>query len=131
MFITSSGRSYDRDGGQRAAGSFLMVFNKGKELRACMRFVKMHQCGQFMMGQVQLGPFKITLSGTYGSDGLPKDPPEGLWEHLVPLPEDLSQAFWKGGGWNSAGSEAPLMVAWAKNNLSTLRRPIKGKMSDV
>lgn len=131
MFITASTRGYDRDGGQRASGSFLVVFNKDKELRACMRFVRMRQCGQFMMGSVKLGPFKVILSGTYGSDGLPKDPPEGLWEQLVPLPADLTETFWKGGGWNSAGNEAPLMVEWAKKNMSILRRPIKCKMADV
>lgn len=124
MFLKSN-RSYDRYGSQKASGPFLMVFNKDKELRACVRHVRMSQCGHFMMGQVQLGPFKITLSGTYGSDGLPKEPPEGLWEHLIPLPEELTQEFWKGGGWNSAGSEAESMVDWAKNNLTLLRRPIK------
>jgi hypothetical protein len=133
MYV-SSVRSYcTRTGEQRASGAFLVLFSivPGKEVRAAVRHVKMRQCGHWMMGSMKLGEHTITLSGTYGADGLTRDPPEGLWEHLVPLPEELTVEFWKGGGWNSAGAEGPSVRDWAAKNLNVLRKPIKCTMPDV
>lgn len=47
-------------------------------------------------------------------------PPEGLWDRLHPVPPDLTEAFWRGGGHNSAGAEGPAMRQWAENNLRDL-----------
>jgi len=104
-----------------------MVFSQhpGRELRACVRHVSMSQCGHFMMARAKVGPYSVRLSGTYGSDGLPMTPPEGLWEQLTPLPPALTEEFWKGDGWNSAGSEGPAMHKWANENIKQLRRPVK------
>jgi hypothetical protein len=123
MFL--SGQSwYGRDG-QHARGSFLIIFSVKQELRACSRYVHMAQLGHFMMGQAKIAPgTTITLSGTYGDDGLPCDPAKigKLWETLLPLPGDLTEAFWSGGGHNSAGSEGPAVRDWALVNLPALRK---------
>lgn len=129
-------------------------FHQGSrpELRAFVRHVRMDQCGHFMMGHVTVGGFRLALSGCYGHDGLPDDLdtyypkgwtyPEGtpyynryprmtsdekraLWDQLVPLPPELQDAFWSGGGHNDAGTEGPAIAAWARENLARLRRPIK------
>jgi hypothetical protein len=132
MFL--KGRSgYTRDGTQWGKGAFLMIFSQdrwkhpeadGRELRACVRTVRLEQCGQFMMGCVMVGPHKITLSGCYGDDGLPgnPDPYPGLWEKLMPLPPELVDEFWKGGGHNTSGSEGPAVQAWAIANEKLLRK---------
>jgi len=132
MFLKSK-RWYTSDGEQRSKGPFLMVFalspyaHKGEdthELRACVRTVSLHQCGHWMMGNAVVGPHKITLSGCYGQDGLPDDPDPypGLWEKLMPLPKELEEVFWKGGGHNTCGSEGPAVHEWAVANERALRK---------
>jgi hypothetical protein len=76
-----------------------------------------------MMGQAKIGPHAVTVSGCYGNDGLPDDPDPypGLWERLIPVPEELTDAFWQGGGHNSCGSEGPAMHEWAVDNEKKLR----------
>lgn len=138
MFITGEGW-YAPDGTQKAKGKFLMVIedpNPGKkraELRACVRTVTLEQLGHWMMGQADLAGQRITLSGSYGSDGLPitlrhkefnEDMAKHVWENLVRIPEDLQTAFWEGGGHNCAGAEAPRMKEWALANLKELHKPI-------
>ena len=135
MFLNGPS-GYNRHGEQTARGDFLMVFCKesGGELRAALRHVRMRQCGTWIMGSVKVGPHNLTLSGSYGSDGLPmnttktterkcwhlfhpgywversyfEEVPAVNWESLVPLPEELIQEFWhpEHQGHNSAGSEA-------------------------
>ena len=114
------------------------------ELRALVRHVRMYQCGHWMMANITIGGFNMVLSGAYGSDGLPKslmhhfpdnaepgkasvltdEEKEWLWEQLVPIPQELQDAFWNGGGHNCAGPEGPLFRAWAKKNLKKLRKRI-------
>jgi hypothetical protein len=36
-----------------------------------------------------------------------------VYEKATPVPQELIDAWNKGGGWNSAGSEAPSMAEWA------------------
>jgi hypothetical protein len=128
MFITSRRRGYDRDGRQVASGLFLMVFSRRAnphELRAAVRRTSMRQCGHWMMGSVRIGPCSLTVSGTYGDDGLPMDGdklPDAVWDGLVTIPPELTEKFWKGGGWNGAGREAGAMVVWAKAEVAALRR---------
>lgn len=123
MFL--NGQSWYSRNGQHARGSFLIIFSIKRELRACARYVNMEQCGHFMMGRAKITPgTTITLSGTYGDDGLPCDPEKigGLWSTMLPLPPELTEAFWNGGGHNSAGSEGPKVRAWALENIRALRR---------
>ncbi|HET6416718.1 MAG TPA: hypothetical protein VFG22_10525 [Polyangiales bacterium] len=152
MFISSGRGGYTRSGEQRASGRFLMLFcvKPGGELRVLVRHVRMRQCGHWMMANVTVksagareaaesepayksnywrrrvfdGRFEIGLSGTYGCDGLPisADDYPGLWDQLHPVPAELTEACWKGGGHNSAGSEGPAMFEWAKSNAVELSR---------
>jgi hypothetical protein len=94
-----------------------------RELRACISKTRLHQFGHFMMGKALVGPHQISLSGCYGDDGLPIDPDPypGLWERLVPLPPELVESFWKGGGHNTCGSEGPAVHKWAEENAKALR----------
>ena len=124
-------------------------------LRALVRHVRMHQCGHWMMATLIIksdaakaendtipafdkaqypnyynvadGHYSLSLSGTYGEDGLPKDVSAfpGLWEQLHPVPEELREKFWNGGGHNCAGSEAMSMHEWANENINTLRKLVK------
>ena len=128
MFIRDNHRG-ERGTAQVAWGWFLILFQRdwtpGKEpqpleLRACVRYAHLAQCGHFMMGGVSVGKHRIPLSGSYGGDGLPRTAPDDLWELLHPVPKDLQDAFWSGGGHNSAGAEAPALHAWANAHFDTL-----------
>jgi hypothetical protein len=87
-----------------------------RKLYACVRHVSLRQLGHFMMGTARIAGQSVTLSGSYGSDGLPRD-----YESLTPaaraklveVPPEIAEVYWKGDGWNSAGNEAPTMRQWA------------------
>ena len=130
---------YTRSGVQKARGLFLAVFS-GEEnypdphpetgrplptLYATVRTVEVSQLGHWMMGYLRLAGARVTVSGSYGGDGLPLDV-EKLSEAqralLVEVPFGLAIKFWSGGGWNSAGKEAPAMREWAVTELKKLRR---------
>lgn len=91
-----------------------------KEIRAIVRKVSMHQCGHFMMGSARIGGKTISLSGSYGGDGLTVTVDQDIFDRAIPLPAELYEAWSKGGGWNSAGNEAPDMRTWALANLKAL-----------
>lgn len=156
MFISNSHRGYTRDGQQRAAGRFLILFSHNQYkwadqnggdwrnfpadmkrlLYAHVCYVKMSQLGQFMMGESRTlqvskaygdrpAPNYLILSGTYGGDGLTcdyEDLTEESRKKLVPVPVELAEKFWRGGGWNDAGSEGPSMYEWARKTF-----PERGK----
>jgi len=111
-------RWYASDGQQRAAGRFLCLFSDDNHnLWGVVRRCSMQQCGHFMMGSIRVGTQTLTMSGTYGSDGLPEDIEkvhEENKKYLTPVREELKKIFWKGGGWNSAGAEAMDMHNWGK-----------------
>lgn len=153
MFL--SGRSWQNRNGQHAEGSFLALFAKEgtKEIRACVRYVRMHQLGHFMSGDLVVrsdraeawrdkhygdkpydhyrpyvtdGAYRVYVEGTYGDNGLLCDADDhpGLWEILHPLPEALAEMWRKDTqGWNSSGSEGPSIRQWALDNIKLLRRP--------
>lgn len=87
-----------------------------QKLYACVRHVSLRQFGHFMMGTAKIKGQSVTVSGSYGGDGLPMDyeklTPEARTA-LVELPEDLANEFWAGGGHNSAGKESAAMREWA------------------
>ena len=68
------------------------------------------------MGSAVVGKHRLGLSGSYGSDGLPKSVPDEVYEAGIELPQELYDAWNHGGGWNGAGSEATAMRAWALAN---------------
>jgi len=123
----------------RAKDAFLAVFSgtetypephpeTGRQLPilyAVVRSVTLSQCGHWMMGSLQLAGEAVTVSGAYGSDGLPGDLDklsEAQRRLLVEVPFDLAVEFWSGWGWNSAGKEAPAMRKWAQEHIRQLRR---------
>lgn len=92
------------------------------KIRGIVRHVKMHQIGHFMMGTMIVAGHKITLSGTYGSDGLACDVPHEVYELGVDLPDELYEAWNKGEGWNEAGKEGLAMFDWGKIKVMKQRK---------
>jgi hypothetical protein len=115
MYITNEGHGYYRGTEQchTRAPFLILVQREEREIRALVRKVALHQCGHFMMGSARVGRHRIPISGSYGGDGLPRTVPLEVYEAAVPVPHELIDAWNHGGGWNSAGSEAPAMREWA------------------
>lgn len=65
-----------------------------------------------MMGRANIGGRWRSVSGAYGSDGLPMEV-DALPADALPLPRELYDAWSKGGGHNGAGTESDAMRAWA------------------
>lgn len=127
MFIQPCPHGYTKDDEQYTGpGPFLILIQspcQGDAMKGVVRSVKLTQFGPWMMGSTTIGGEKITLSGAYGNDGLPSTVSEAIYEKYgLQIPQDLYDAWNKGGGWNSAGSEAEAMRAWANANLKELRR---------
>lgn len=124
MFIKCES-GYDRSGQQFARGQFLLLFSRlsDKKLFACVRKVSMTQFGHFMMGFARIGSEKITVSGTYGSDGLTLDlnKYEHLQKYLVEMPSEFFEMWSKGGGHNSGGSESKVFRKWAVEHIKQLQ----------
>lgn len=128
MYLQRVAVYYDSRGQTAGRGFFLILVddenrdwrNTPLKLRAIVRKVAMQQCGHFMMGTARAYGHSITLSGTYGNDGLVRNVPTEVFEKAVPLPEWLQEAWNVGGGWNSSGSEAEAMRAWAWENIEAL-----------
>ena len=131
MFIKNFRSWMSPDGTQHAQGLFLLFMHPdldGMEglkqpMKALVRHTRMYQCGHFMMGSVRVGGQTLVVSGSYGSDGLPKDVPQGVYDLGLEVPGELVESWNKGGGWNGAGNEANLVRAWAVENLDRLRKP--------
>lgn len=96
-------------------------------IRAIVRKVALQQFGHFMMGNARVKGKVLTISGSYGSDGLPMSVSMQVYNEAIPLPKYLIEAWNKGGGWNSCGSEASEMRKWAIDNLDKLYRVKGGK----
>jgi hypothetical protein len=94
------------------------------KLYAYVGRVTLKQLGHFMMGSLRIGNQWLTVSGTYGSDGNTMDYEKVLPQyrhHLVEVPPAIADIFWAGeGGWNSAGSEGPVMHKYGMSLLRDL-----------
>ena len=127
MFISMRRQGYEGTE-QVASGRFLILCqpkgweNRNAPIRALVRFTSMRQLGNFMMGTARAYGHSITLSGSYGSDGLPCDVPQEVYDRAITLPEWLHKAWNEGGGWNSCGSEAPAMRQWARATFPAPRK---------
>jgi hypothetical protein len=118
MYITNEGHGYYRGTEQcHTRAPFLILVQpmdrSSDEIRALVRKVALHQCGHFMMGSARVKGHRVPISGAYGGDGLPRSVPKEVYEAAIPVPGELVDAWNKGGGWNSSGSEAPAMREWA------------------
>lgn len=127
MYIKPTITGYTRAGQQVARrGDFLLLLqpdtNDGHKwpIRAAIRRVALRQLGHWMLGYANIGGRWYGISGAYGSDGLPRSVPMAAYLCGIEIPEGLQAAWNAGGGWNSAGSEAPAMRAWALENYDTL-----------
>lgn len=91
-----------------------------RKLYACVRHVSLRQMGHWMIGSARIAGQSVTCSGAYGSDGLTRDYEElnaDARAKVTELPADLIETFWKGGGHNTSGNEAPAMREWALKTL--------------
>lgn len=92
MYITPPKIWYSKDEEQRS-GPYLMLFQQQwnvvcqampRELRCLVRNVRLYQLGNFMMGKCNLKlpgedkPITLSLSGMFGSDGLPLEVPKPI-----------------------------------------------------
>lgn len=120
MYIDNSGYGYYRGTEQcHSRAPFLILVQpddyeqRNAPIRALVRKVALHQSGHFMMGRARAFGHRIIISGAYGGDGLPRSVPQEVYDRATPVPQELIDAWNKGGGWNSAGTEAPTMAEWA------------------
>jgi len=128
MYIRPTTGYYDQDGSQHTRkGLFLILMQHNNfaldkhNFRAIVRKVALSQFGHFMMGTARIKGESITISGSYGNMGLPCDTKsDAVWNACTPVPEGLHEAWNKGGGHNSVGSEAHLMRLWANENIDKL-----------
>lgn len=82
-------------------------------MRAIVRYARLHQFGHWMMGFARVKGHRLTLSGSYGSDGLPMSVADEIYNLGTELPRELYEAWNTGGGWNGSGSERDAMHKWA------------------
>ena len=127
MFINQPRTWYSKDGDLLSCTAlYLVLFSDAdNNISAAVRQATLKPFGPWMAGQVRLAGAPVTVSGAYGGDGLPRDLltlSEAQRALLTPIPPDLAITFWQGGGWNSAGREAPAMREWALANIEQLRR---------
>ena len=120
MYIDDTGRNYYRGTEPHTSRApFLILVQppgiKGSRepIRALVRKVALHQVGNFMMGSARAFGHRIPISGAYGADGLVREVPQEVYDRAVPVPDELILLWASGNGWNSAGTEAPAMMAWA------------------
>jgi|GEM_PF-5242292 len=115
MFINVESGGTSRESGQFAKGEFLLIATGPEalvqtrpEIRALiLPKVHMKQIGQFMMANVEISEGAenlgtLTISGTFGGDGLPCDlafksgiQTEELWKKMHPIPPEIVEAFWQ------------------------------------
>jgi len=119
VYIDETDRYYDSEGQHTRRAPFLLLVQEDGEpcasnLRGLVRQVALKQCGQWMMGFARIAGQTLTVSGTYGSDGLPITVGKKAYAKGTPMPGFLYDLWNKGGGWNSAGSEAAMLREWGK-----------------
>ena len=126
MYIERTTTYCDHDGTQHSRrANFLILCQRESDkgsgpIRAIVRKVALHQAGPWMMGAARVLGRTIPISGAYGLDGLPRTVPDEVYEIAIPIPKYLHEEWAKGGGHNSAGSEAESMRDWANDNLDIL-----------
>ena len=119
----------------------VLLQDKGlKNFRAFIRSARLKPCGNWAMGTVTFKRKKISISGDYGSGGLPitvrpnprfsenefeKEQRENIifaYKNSVPLPPWLEEEWGHGtGGHSCAGSERISMEIWANRHKNALR----------
>lgn len=125
MYVKSNGGYCEADGTQHTRKApFLILMTDprdttlgGDHMRGIVRIVAMRSCGNFMMGQARVKGHTISLSGSYGGDGLPVyKVPQEVYDAGKDIPPGLYHLWNTCGGHNSCGNEAPMMRDWARKN---------------
>lgn len=122
MYIEKDHYTYYKGTEQRTSrGKFLILMQPTEgidyAIRGIIRKVAMKQLGHFMMGTARIKNQSITLSGSYGNDGLTCSVPMEVYLMGKELPKWLVDLWNKGGGHNSCGNEANEMRIWAIDQL--------------
>jgi hypothetical protein len=131
MFVKVTKQGYDKYGQQFAHGYFLMLMSYSDvmpahtketedgriDMRARIVYARMSQLGHFMMASVVVKGHHISLSGTYGGDGLCVTVPKEVWDTGIPVPSELYDE-WNSGGHNGPGKEAKHMHEFGLKLLS-------------
>lgn len=129
--IVASQTYYTSNGEQHArkAPFLILASDAGiTKLYATVRMVGLSQFGAWMHGSAQIGKKRMCLSGAYGSDGLPLTAEYVDTNHMTELPTCERWLYANmGGGWNSAGNEAPVMndVGWRIWSIRQTSKPSK------
>ena len=120
MYVTGGEGYYTLSGEQRARRGCFLILVQRKDvrvgpdnIRAIIRKVALRQLGPWMMGKARVLGETLTLSGSYGSDGLPVTVSDEIYAIGTDVPQELYDAWNNGGGHNSCGSEAEAMRTWA------------------
>ena len=139
MFLEGSKGGYTHDGTQWCEGPYLLASTVSLKnnpatgpgaswcsgaLRVLVRRARLTQLGHFMMGHLYVGETRLTLSGGLGSDGLPMDVPQGVFDRMAIVPDEIARAMATDQtGHNAPGDAAhTLLRAWAMERLKDLRR---------
>ena len=124
MYLTEARGYITKTGNQCVyrAPFLMLIQSKDRDLgpdnfRALVRQVALQQCGHWMMGCARVKNRTLTVSGTYGSDGLPMTVDEEIFEMGTPVPRELYDKWANGKGWNGPGAEGKEMREWARENL--------------
>lgn len=138
VFLTNTSSGYNRDGEQFCEGKFLIIFDhpddkdfsKKRELCCLVKNVHMRQVGNWMMALVTFPSYVLSLSGSYGGDGLPCSPHSDdgrnwlrqLWPRLHVVPPEIVDLFWNDNGHNSSGKNGPAIRDWATAHITELAK---------
>jgi hypothetical protein len=119
VFLTDPNTRLSRHGAQIAGPARFLILMQGESddcqtVKGMVRNVALRQCGHWMMGRVEIDKYKLSLSGSYGADGLLRTVPDDIYRRCgLELPQHLYDLWRKGVGWNAAGSEATEIRKWA------------------
>lgn len=125
MFVHPPGKRPPRRGDTRSGeqfvhGYFLLLAMaeeakcKQGNVYGIVTYVRLRQMGHCMNGFAFINGVKVFIEGTYGMNGLPRSVPKRVLEAGTVVPEELYDAWNKGGGHNRGGAEQYAFAEWAK-----------------
>ena len=125
MYLNNSGHTYYSGIEQRHTRAPFIILVQPKDIsisqlkdfppRAIVRKVALRQYGHFIMGTARAFGESISVSGSFGGDGLPCDVPMHVYERAMELPADVLAAYWGIDDWAGKGGEGKAVVRnWAK-----------------
>ena len=136
MFINQPRTRYSKGGDLLSCTALylLLLSDADNNLFAAVRKATLKPFGPWMAGHIVLAGAPVTVSGAFGGEGLPRDLltlSEAQRALLTPIPPDLAETFWQGGGWNSAGREASSMREWALAKVPAMREWARANLKQL